>query len=53
MNCHNFRESYIVVEVCGEDFVVGVIPGLCRSIPGEHFIDGIVSKSGFLDKIDT
>ena len=53
MDGHNFWVSWFVVEVGGEDFVVAIIPRLCFSVPGKLLSDGIVSKSGFLDKIDT
>ena len=36
-----------------EDFVVGVIPGVGIAVPGKVLGLGIVSKSGFRDKVDT
>ena len=50
---HYLWASWYVVEVGGEDFVVAIIPRLCCSVPGKLLIDGIVSESGFFDKIDT
>ena len=50
---HNFWVSWFVVEVGAKDFVVAIIPRLCFSVPGKLLSDGIVSKSGFFDKVDT
>ena len=51
---HNFCDGRFLLVVVGfEDFVVGVIPGVGIAVPGKVLGLGIVSKSGFCDKVDT
>ena len=52
---HNFSNGWWLLDgVVGvEDFVVGVIPSFGMAVPGKGLLQGVVSKSGFCDKIDT
>ena len=53
---HNFGNGWWLLDgVVGfEDLVVvGVIPRFGIAVPGKGLLLGIVSKSGFCDKIDT